>query len=205
MRSRGEKPSNVGRIPGPRSTTAAGRVGPGRAGGGGGGGARGRRPCGARRGSAQHTHRAFCALASASRVTALARSQRPYRDHLTALSPSSSPMRVAPDPPVPFSGCVGSLTPSTKLRSGRSADLRGLRWSSIERLAPRAGYLLSVHLLNTLPVSPTSVGYCACDIVHSGYEMRASDGLGYTGSEVGNLRCRHRESGSRWLAYVLTR
>jgi hypothetical protein len=26
-----------------------------------------------------------------------------------------------------------------------------------------------------------------------------------TGSEVGNLRCRHRESGSRWLAYILTR
>jgi hypothetical protein len=33
-----------------------------------------------------------------------------------------------------------------KLRSGRSADLRSLRWYSIERLAG-VGYLLSVHLL----------------------------------------------------------
>jgi hypothetical protein len=33
-----------------------------------------------------------------------------------------------------------------KLRSGRSADLRGLRWCSIERLTG-VGYLLSVHLL----------------------------------------------------------
>jgi hypothetical protein len=33
-----------------------------------------------------------------------------------------------------------------KLRSGRSADLRGLRWYSTERLAG-VGYLLSAHLL----------------------------------------------------------
>ena len=33
-----------------------------------------------------------------------------------------------------------------KLRSGRSADLRGLRWCGIERLTG-VGYLLSVHLL----------------------------------------------------------
>jgi hypothetical protein len=36
--------------------------------------------------------------------------------------------------------------PHIKLRSGRSANLRGLRWCSIERLAG-VGHLLSAHLL----------------------------------------------------------
>jgi hypothetical protein len=41
---------------------------------------------------------------------------------------------------------VRFLVPHTKLRSGRSADLRSLRWCGIERLAG-VGYLLSANLL----------------------------------------------------------
>ena len=41
-------------------------------------------------------------------------------------------------------------------------------------------------------------------MVRFAYGMSTSDGLGYPVSEVGNLRCHHRESGSWWLAYILT-
>jgi hypothetical protein len=44
-----------------------------------------------------------------------------------------------------FIGYAGPLTSSFD-SVAMSADLRGLRWYSIERLAP-VGYLLSVHLL----------------------------------------------------------
>ena len=53
-------------------------------------------------------------------------------------------LRAAIYSPVPFIGCIGSS--NIKLRSGRSADLKSLRWYSIERLAG-VGYLLSAHLL----------------------------------------------------------
>jgi hypothetical protein len=44
--------------------------------------------------------------------------------------------------PVPFIGCIGSS--HIKLRSGRSVDLKSLRWCSIERLAG-VGYMRVVH------------------------------------------------------------
>jgi hypothetical protein len=45
--------------------------------------------------------------------------------------------------PVPFIGCIGSS--NTKLRCGRSADLKSLRWYGIERLAGVGGYMRIVH------------------------------------------------------------
>jgi hypothetical protein len=52
-------------------------------------------------------------------------------------------LRAAIYSPVPFIGyCIGY--PHIKLRSGRSADLKGLRWYSIERLAG-VGYMRIVH------------------------------------------------------------
>jgi hypothetical protein len=44
--------------------------------------------------------------------------------------------------PVPFIGCIGFS--NSKLRSGRSADLKSLRWYSIERL-DGVGYMRIVH------------------------------------------------------------
>jgi hypothetical protein len=44
--------------------------------------------------------------------------------------------------PVPFIGCVGSSY--MKLRSGRSADLKSLRWYGIKRFAG-VGYMRIVH------------------------------------------------------------
>ena len=51
-------------------------------------------------------------------------------------------LRAAIYSPVPFIGCIGSS--NIKLRSGRSADLKSLRWYSIERLAG-VGYMRIVH------------------------------------------------------------
>jgi hypothetical protein len=51
-------------------------------------------------------------------------------------------LRAAIYSPVPFTGCIGSS--NLKLRSGRSADLKSLRWYSIERLAG-VGYMRIVH------------------------------------------------------------
>ena len=52
-------------------------------------------------------------------------------------------LRAAIYSPVPFIGCIGSS--NIKLRSGRSADLKSLRWcAGIERLAG-VGYMRIVH------------------------------------------------------------
>ena len=51
-------------------------------------------------------------------------------------------LRAAIYSPVPFIGCIGSS--DSRLRSGRSADLKSLRWYSIERLAG-VGYMRIVH------------------------------------------------------------
>jgi hypothetical protein len=51
--------------------------------------------------------------------------------------------RAAIYSPVPFIGCIGSS--HSKLRSGRSADLRSLRWCSIERLAG-VGYMRELFI-----------------------------------------------------------
>ena len=51
-------------------------------------------------------------------------------------------LRAAIYSPVPFIGCIGSS--NTKLRSGRSADLKSLRWYSIERV-DGVGYMRIVH------------------------------------------------------------
>ena len=59
-------------------------------------------------------------------------------------APPLPSLRAAIYSPVPFIGCIGSS--NSKLRSGRSADRKSLRWYSIERLAG-VGYLLSAHLL----------------------------------------------------------
>jgi hypothetical protein len=52
-------------------------------------------------------------------------------------------LRAAIYSPVPFIGCIGSS--KIKLRSGRSADLKRLRWYSIERLAGVDYYMRIVH------------------------------------------------------------
>jgi hypothetical protein len=57
-------------------------------------------------------------------------------------SAPSSLLRAAIYSPVPFIGCIGSS--NSKLRSGRSADLKSLRWYSIERMAG-VGYMRIVH------------------------------------------------------------
>ena len=51
-------------------------------------------------------------------------------------------LRAAIYSPVPFIGCIGSS--NSKLRSGRSADLKSLRWYSKGRLAG-VGYMRIVH------------------------------------------------------------
>jgi hypothetical protein len=51
-------------------------------------------------------------------------------------------LRAAIYSPVPFIGCIGSS--NIKLRSGRSADLKSLRWYSTGRLAG-VGYMRIVH------------------------------------------------------------
>jgi hypothetical protein len=50
------------------------------------------------------------------------------------------------------------------------------------------------HLLATTHSTSSDLGMRCAPVMALG-----------TGSEVGNLICRHRESGSRWLAYILTR
>jgi hypothetical protein len=52
-------------------------------------------------------------------------------------------LRAAIYSPVPFIGCIAGSS-NTKLRSGRSADLKSLRWYSTERLAG-VGYMRIVH------------------------------------------------------------
>jgi hypothetical protein len=49
------------------------------------------------------------------------------------LAPPLLSLRAAIYSPVPFIGCIGSSY--IELRSGRSADLRSLRWYGLERLA----------------------------------------------------------------------
>jgi hypothetical protein len=57
-------------------------------------------------------------------------------------APSLLSLRAAIYSPMPFIGCIGSS--HMQLRSGRSADLKSLRWYSIERLAG-VGYMRIVH------------------------------------------------------------
>jgi hypothetical protein len=51
-------------------------------------------------------------------------------------------LRAAIYSPVPFIGCIGSS--HMELQSGRSADLKGLRWYSTKRFAG-VGYMRIVH------------------------------------------------------------
>jgi hypothetical protein len=70
------------------------------------------------------------------------------RAMLGTSAPPLLSQRAAIYSPVPFIGCAGRLS-HTRLRSGRSADLRSKEFALVwlERLA-RAGYLLgAVHLL----------------------------------------------------------
>jgi hypothetical protein len=68
---------------------------------------------------------------------------------LCTSAPPLLSLRAAIYSPVPFIGCIG---PShIKLRSGRSADLKSLRWYSIERLAG-VGYMRIVHRVTQVKI-----------------------------------------------------